>query len=209
MADRVIITCLGDSAFIGDLGLLLHRGDAGSASAHEARISKDLQAARDMGLVSVKEDRMMPPRVPEETRPTHGSASALAISRSSVRPDMPGAHPPPAPHDATGQMTLMVLREILAEVKGLRAEMAKRPVAAPDMALLGALQHMMTVPTGRPSTSSAGPILEADPQFIPSDLTRAMGDGRVEVQTTETGSDGSLDDAAAFLRARKRGATKT
>lgn len=193
--------CLGDSARIEDLGITLHRGEEAIIPGHQAQRSHDLPLVQGQGLVSVKRIPLMAPPV-ENNRPQPGDAAALTISRAAARPG-PAALPPvapvaPAPREDPQVVSL--LRELVGEIRGLRSDLAShRGLSVDDLQRV--LGRMTFGSPGGPTPPREMPAPED--VFIPSSSISA-GEGRVSIETVESGTSG-LDAAMAALRARKRG----
>lgn len=202
MAEGIRIVCLGDSARIEDLGITLHRGEEAIIPGHQAQRSHDLPLVQGQGLVSVKRIPLMAPPV-ENNRPQPGDAAALTISRAAARPG-PAALPPapvvPAPREDPQVVNL--LRELVGEIRGLRADLASHQGLSADD-LQRALGRMIFASPGGPTPTSPREVPAPEEVFIPSSSISA-GEGRVSIETVESGTSG-LDAAMAALRARKRG----
>lgn len=209
--DEVTITCLGDTATVPDLGLHLSRGDVVKVRIPPTG-SLDLQAAKGQGLVAVSPLKVATVRAPDVVPPTRtrimppGVEPQVVGSRASTVPwAAPQQMAPPTSPATTVDMTPVVslLGEVLRELRGLREDLAHRPMAttfdpSSILSVLGtAMSNGGFVPPTVPMESSDGP------QYIPgSDTTGLVG--RVAVESTVAAPSASLDDAVATLKARKK-----
>jgi hypothetical protein len=215
---EVTIECLGDTATIPDLGIHMHRGETQPVSLSDAQRSLDLSAARRLGLVSIKVLKAMAIRTQDEAPLLPGATPQIQEKEPLVVPSRPSpqvqpvpqiqALPPPPPLNDFS-LVVVVLQQILSEIKGLRQDLGDRPTSPVNLQALEDLLHRAQTRSGGASGSGQGMAHEIlggvseDLMFIPTPVFD--GTGRVTVQSTEGGSSGSLDDAVAILKAKKKG----
>lgn len=199
---EVTVFCLGDTATIPDLGLHLGRGESRNISFSASQGSKDLRAARDQGLVSIRVMRAMafrPGEDPQPVKPPRPGDNVTTVSRSAATavtstPSQP--IPSSAPQSPEFTPLLGVLQQILMELQGLRADLAGRLVPLPVD------HHSMA--TYR--TSNAQAVGSQEEVYIPRTRLEEFTDmGRVSVETKESDHSVSVEDAVSALRARKKG----
>jgi len=202
---EVEIVCLGDSAHIPDLGLKLRRGAKVAATLTMVSGSRDLAELKRLGVVAVTE------------------LKAQAIRRDAPVAQIPSPKNPPPPLPATRPMaptvpdeTAHLLRGILEEIKGLRADLKARPVqeARPEIDL-GPMVSAIQSALNRPGVDSGRRVetrheveagdLSREERFIPSGIV--SGNLKSEIATQDSSSENSgLDEAEALLKQVRRGA---
>jgi hypothetical protein len=197
---EVELTCLGDTAHIRDLGLKMVRGARVLTSLTAISKSQDLEIAKAQGLVAVrvlkaqiirKEDFLI------VSSPTEPSTNQRAITRSAHHPATEGPEGP--------------IAELLHEIRGLREDMQKRPLATLNAQLMtaitdsvrDALRGLRLEARGGEVVGST--VLVPEPErFIPRGIV--TGTAKAEIQTTHSvaPSTSGLDDADAALREARR-----
>lgn len=195
----VEIVCLGDSAYIPDLGIRLDRGAKTSVSLEVASASNDLEAARAIGLVGVQV-------VKAHVIRREGGRFARHVE---VAPPAAQAATPQAPFDAA---LLQAIRELTAEVRGLRSELKGRSHEPPDLGKLGAeiRSALMTLGQGlaspqissTPSESPVAPMIEE--MFIPTGIVPKDAKAEISIETSTEAIPSSVDDAQVALRKARR-----
>lgn len=203
----VTIVCVGDSANLQDLGILLHRGDKVTISSAQAQRSKDLRDAKGQGAVVVGAPKFQATRSYQEAQrvlaevPTGRYAfvppapQPIEVSASQAPVVRPESAPTVAPSNRELQEILQALRALTAEVRALGQEI--RTTSLPQR-----VEVVVAAPTEFIRQSSPPPP-NPEPVFIPTNLVE-KGDNRVAVTSKEGTDVGSLDAAAAVLKARRR-----
>lgn len=197
---EITIVCLADSVSLYDIGVFLFRGDRAKVKAHLAQGSKDFQDAKGRGMLAVVPQKVGTLRSPQEAE----AENRVEISRPAIEPRMPGVrgsftppvrvvNPEPVQVNLSGLETR--LDALMVEVRAIRQEMNRVPIAAPAVQLPS--QPVVSRPKELPVEESPVPV------FIPSNLVQSSN-GRVDVQADAGKNTSALDAASAILKAKKR-----
>ena len=188
---EVKIICLVDSIHLSDLGLRLARGASVSVSMSAAMKSRDLSKAKIDGTVSTQTLRSSVIRSPDH------------VSFEATPAPIPA---PPSLRSSPVDLApvLAALQRLTDEVKGLRSDLASRPVA-PSPVLDPSVRRTGTpVETGRPSSLVGDGFSSPETVFIPSNLTGGNAPTNLNVSSESTEDPGLADTMAALKAARNR-----
>jgi hypothetical protein len=192
---EVKIICLVDAIHLSDLGLRIARGASVSVSMSAAMKSRDLSKAKMDGTVSTQTLRSSVIRSPDHVS-FEATPAPIAI------PPSPRSSPPElAPELAP---VLAALQRLTDEVRGLRADLASRPVAPSPVSDPSVRRTGTPVGTERPGSSVGDEFSSPETVFIPSNLTGGNLPTNFNVSSESTEDPGLADTMAALKAARNR-----
>lgn len=200
---EVEITCLGDSAYIPDLGLRMGRGTVLKTTLSAIEKSKDLEFAKLKGLVSIRVMKAQVIRREDFPVANEPSNNHRAVTRAAY-------HPSPTP-SVSDETSVALLRELIQEVRGLREDLRKKPVAqdAPDVsaitgAILSAISGLRAGgPILNPHVSLPKVVSEPEERFIPKGIVSGAAKAEVTTSRSMATDTSGLDDALAALRSAR------
>lgn len=183
---EVAIIALTDLVVLPDLGVRLTRGAKVSVPLSAAMKSRDLSKAKVDGTVTTQTLRSAAIRAQE-------NVSSDTVTSQSPR------H---SPLDLSPLLdALAVLTE---EVRGLRRDLARAPVAAPALDLTPLLAQLQTVVAASPVRAAPSSALPNEEVFIPSNLTGGDLSATLNVASESTDDPGLADTMKALKAARKK-----
>lgn len=186
----VEVVCVGDTAYLQDLGLNLTRGEKVSLTLLAANRSKDLADAEKRGIVEVNVVKAHTVRAEVPRPPPNDSPNRRTIERSAYHAGTPPTPPETPTVDFSPVLeALAVLTREVRELKDEVGRMSLRTVAVE----VGSLKA-----TRRPVTS------ESDvPVFIPSGIVDQTLTADVNPQSSKTGGVSEAEEALRALRKKK------
>lgn len=195
----VELVCLGDTAYLADLGLNMVRGSTATVTLETASRSRDLQDAKARGIVGVKIMKAQVVRSGNAPSENH---------RSIARAALPAA-PPPAevPSTDTAQI-VQAIRSLQGDIQKLRSSLGDTIGEAVSEAVAKALRGISFQGGASPTHSSAAPVSGPDvPMFIPTGIVDKST--TAEIATTTSVTSGVEDSEAALRALRKQKAEKS
>lgn len=210
----VELVCLGDTAYIQDLGLKMVRGASITTTLTTIAKSRDLEVAKAHGLVSVTVLKAQMIRRDLPSTPVEDSPNQRAISRSATSA---ANSPSPASGDFTSAlqgltMEVRLLREDLRRTQRLEAKLIEvdakenpSSVVFDPVLLMSMLRTVLSefdFGSGNASPSVARTSSTPEAVFIPSGIV-TTATKNLDIETSRSTTSG-VDDAEEALRNARR-----